>query len=82
MTQFVTRLDDDLVMAVDALVRDGVAESRSGAVRLALRDLVERHRRMKVGLAIVEGYRRVPQAEDDAPWSDEATARMIAEEPW
>ena len=82
MAQFVTRLDDDLVVAVDALVREGVAESRSGAVRLALRDLVERHRRLKVGLDIVDGYRRVPQDADDAPWSDEATARMIAEEPW
>ncbi len=82
MAQFVTRLDDDLVSAVDDLVRDGVVESRSSAVRLALRDLVERHRRMQIGLAIVEGYLRTPQDDDDAPWSDEATARMIAEEPW
>ncbi|HEX7131671.1 MAG TPA: ribbon-helix-helix domain-containing protein [Iamia sp.] len=82
MAQFVTRLDDDLVAAVDALVAEGAADSRSDAVRLALRDLIDRHRRAKVGTAIVEGYRRLPQADDDATWSDDATARMIAEEPW
>jgi Arc/MetJ-type ribon-helix-helix transcriptional regulator len=82
MAQFVTRLDDDLVAAVDALVAEGAADSRSDAVRLALRELIDRHRRAKVGTAIVEGYRRLPQADDDATWSDDATARMIAEEPW
>lgn len=82
MAQLVTRLDDDLAAAVDALVSDGVAESRSDAVRLALRDLIERHRRAQVGAAIVAGYRRSPQGEDDAVWSDEATTRMISEEPW
>ncbi|QYG93621.1 ribbon-helix-helix protein, CopG family [Iamia sp. SCSIO 61187] len=82
MPQLVTRLDDDLAEAVDALVRDGVATSRSDAVRLALRRLVDRHRRDQIGDAIVKGYRRVPQADDEAAWSDAATAAMVAEEPW
>jgi Arc/MetJ-type ribon-helix-helix transcriptional regulator len=82
MTQFVTRVDDGLVAAVDELVAAGVVESRSEAVRLGLQRLVERFRRDRVGAAIVEGYRRQPQGGDEVGWADEATRRMIAEEPW
>lgn len=82
MAQLVTRLDDDLAAAVDRLVSDGVVANRSEAVRLGLRRLVDRHRRDQVGARIAEGYRRMPQTDTDAGWADEATARMIAEEPW
>jgi hypothetical protein len=43
---------------------------------------VDRHRRRRIGEAIVEGYRRHPQTEEEIGWADEATVRMIAEEPW
>lgn len=56
--------------------------SRSEAVRVALEALLERHRRRKTGLAIVAGYRRIPQTDADVGWADEATRRMIADEPW
>ena len=82
MAQLVTRVNPELVEAVDRLVADGLVASRSEAVRLALEALVERHRRARVGQAIVEGYRRSPQSEADVGWADEATRRMIAEEPW
>jgi len=82
MTQLVTRVDDGLVAAVDELVAAGVVESRSEAVRLGLQRLVERFRRERVGAAIVDGYRRQPQGDDEVGWADEATRRMIAEEPW
>lgn len=82
MTQLVARIDDDLAREIDALVAEGVVESRSDAVRRALRDLVDRHRRKRVGEAIVEGYRRQPQTEEEVGWADEATVQMIAEEPW
>ena len=82
MAQFVTRVGEDLTAAVDQLVADGVVASRSEAVRLGLETLVERHRRVRVGQAIVEGYRRRPQKEADLGWADDATRRMIAEEPW
>jgi hypothetical protein len=51
-------------------------------VRAGLEALLEQRRREAIGQAIVEGYRRTPQADDDLGWSDEATAAMIAEEPW
>ena len=82
MSQLVTRIDDDLAREVDALVSEGVVESRSDAVRQGLRELVDRHRRRRIGEAIVEGYRRQPQTEEEIGWADEATVRMIAEEPW
>lgn len=80
--QLVTRVPDDIVRSVDALVREGVFGSRSDAVRAGLAAVVERARRDAIGRSIAEGYRRIPQAEDDLTWSDAATAAMIAEEPW
>ncbi len=82
MIQIAVRLDDDLVAQVDHLVRSGVLDSRSQAVREGLRALVDRQRRRAVGEAIVEGYRRRPETNEEIAWSDEATAAMIAEEPW
>ena len=82
MAQLVTRLEDRLVRGVDELVAAGVVASRSEAVRLGLETLIERHRRARTARAIVEGYRRLPQAETEVGWADEATRRMIADEPW
>ena len=82
MTQIVVRLDDDLARQVDRLVHTGVVVSRSDAVRRALRALVDAERRRAVAAAIVEGYRRQPQTDDDLGWTDGMTRAMIAEEPW
>jgi putative addiction module CopG family antidote len=82
MAQIAVRLDDELVAQIDHLVRSGAVGSRSQAVREGLRALVDQHRRRAVGEAIAEGYRRLPQTPDEIAWSDEATAAMIAEEPW
>jgi Arc/MetJ-type ribon-helix-helix transcriptional regulator len=80
--QLVTRVPDAVAAAVDDLVRDGVFSSRSEAVRAGLDAVVERERRAAVGRSIVDGYRRIPQEEDDLAWPDAASAAMIAEEPW
>jgi metal-responsive CopG/Arc/MetJ family transcriptional regulator len=82
MAQLVTRVDDDLATAVDELIAAGVVANRSEAVRLALQRLVDGHRRGVIGARIVAGYLAAPQSDDEGGWSDEATARMIAEEPW
>ena len=82
MAQLVTRVEDQLVAAVDELVVAGVVGSRSEAVRLGLERLVERYRRDKVAAEIVDGYRRRPQGDDEVGWADGATRRMIADEPW
>jgi Arc/MetJ-type ribon-helix-helix transcriptional regulator len=80
--QLVTRVPDAVAEAVDGLVQAGVFSSRSDAVRAGLGAIVERERRAAIGKAIVDGYRRVPQDDDDLAWSDAASAAMIAEEPW
>jgi len=82
MTQLVTRVDDKLLTAVDALVKEGVVSTRSEAVRLGLEGLVERYRRQQTGRAIVEGYARQPQTEDELAGLDKATRALIEEEPW
>jgi Arc/MetJ-type ribon-helix-helix transcriptional regulator len=82
VSQLVTRIDDDLARDIDLLVADGVVASRSEAVRQALRELIDRHRRRKIGDAIVEGYLRQPQTDEELAWTDEAARRMIEEEPW
>ena len=82
MAQFVTRVDESLAHEVDELVRRGVVPSRSAAVRLGLRGLIDGYRRRRVGEAIVEAYTRQPQDAREVGWADEATRRMIADEPW
>ena len=82
MAQLVTRVDDALLAEVDRLVAEGSVESRSDAVRLALRQLIERRRREQIGRSIADEYRARPQAESEVGWSDAATIAMIANEPW
>ena len=82
MTQLVTRVSDDLVASVDELVASGVVDSRSQAVRVGLERLVDHHRRHAIGAAIVAGYQRQPQTDNELAWSDGSTIAMIAEEPW
>lgn len=82
MAQLVTRVDDELAAAVDELVASGAVASRSEAVRVALEQLVDRHRRRTVGEQIAAGYVAMPQTDSEVGWADEASARMIADEPW
>ncbi|MGH9291632.1 MAG: ribbon-helix-helix domain-containing protein [Acidimicrobiales bacterium] len=82
MAQLVTRVDDQLLAEVDALVSAGTAATRSDAVRLGLQALVDRHRRQQIGQAIVDAYRRHPQDEGELAGLDEATRVLVEEEPW
>ncbi len=82
MSQLVTRVDDQLVAAIDALVSEGVVESRSDAVRRALEALVDSHRRLRDAEATIAAYTAQPQTEEELRGVDEATRRMIEEEPW
>jgi len=82
VSQLVARIDDDLAREVDALVAEGVVESRSDAVRTALRELVDRHRRRRNAEADIAAYTAQPQTEEEIAWAREMTIRMIEEEPW
>lgn len=82
MPQLVTRINDQLAAAVDQLVEAGVVSSRSEAVRLGLERLLDRHHRDEIGAVIIRSYTEQPQHEGDVGWADEASVRMIADEPW
>lgn len=82
MAQFVTRLEERLADRVDSLVAAGVLASRSEAVRLGLEELADRLEREAVGRQIIDGYRRIPETEEELAWADEALERMVAEDPW
>jgi Arc/MetJ-type ribon-helix-helix transcriptional regulator len=82
MTQLVTRINNELAASIDDLIAGGVVESRSDAVRWGLRVLIDQHRRRRTAEAIVRGYQAHPQTEEEVGWVDEATVRMIGEEPW
>ncbi|MBS1848039.1 MAG: hypothetical protein JST73_07150 [Actinobacteria bacterium] len=82
MTQLVTRVDEALLVQVDALIEIGEVPTRSEAVRTGLRQLVDGAIRRREGEAIARAYREQPQSDDDRTWSDAATIEMIAAEPW
>lgn len=82
MAQFVARLGDALADRGDSLVVAGVFASRSQAGRLGLERLVDELERERIGREIVEGYRRMPQTEEELAWADESLERMLAEEAW
>jgi Arc/MetJ-type ribon-helix-helix transcriptional regulator len=64
MPQIAVRLATSLLEEIDGLVAAGRFETRAEAIRAGIESLVDRERRDRVGRAIVEGYRRVPQADD------------------
>jgi metal-responsive CopG/Arc/MetJ family transcriptional regulator len=82
MAQLVARLDDKLAAALDALIAEGVVQSRSEGVRVALERLIEEHRRQRVGTQIAEAYRRQPQTDHELAGLDESTRALVEEEPW
>jgi Arc/MetJ-type ribon-helix-helix transcriptional regulator len=80
--QIAIRIPTDLAQALDGLVESGRFESRADAIRTALESLIDDERRRSIGERIVEGYRRIPQAEDEFPELSQAAVRSIREEPW
>ena len=82
MAQLVTRVNDGLAKEVDELVRQGVAASRSDAVRIGLEQLIDRHRRQRIGIEISDAYRRLPQTDVEMAGLNDATRALVEEEPW
>jgi Arc/MetJ-type ribon-helix-helix transcriptional regulator len=82
MAQLVARLPHRLLEEVDELVAEGVVASRSEAARVGLEQLVDAHRRRRIGAQIVEAYRRQPQTDEELAGIEEATRALVEEEPW
>lgn len=81
-TQLAVRLDDDTVAQIDELVRRGRFTSRTEALRAAMSSFLENERRRQVGEAIAEGYRLIPQSDEEIARAEQAALAMILEEPW
>ncbi len=80
--QIAVRLPEALIVGLDAMIERGAALNRAAAVRAAVAGLVDRERRHAVGEATAEGYRRMPQTDDEVRVAEAAALRSIDEEPW
>ncbi len=64
-TQLAIRLPDDLLRDLDWVVLRLNYDSRTEAMRDALVRLIDQERRREIGEQIAEGYRRMPQTEEE-----------------
>jgi len=64
-TQLAIRLPDELLRDLDWVVLRLDYDSRADAMRDALVRLIEQERRRQIGEQIAEGYRRMPQTEEE-----------------
>lgn len=77
-----TRFTDEELALIDALVNDGVGESRSAVIRQGVHDLAESVRRSRIGAAIADSYRAAPQAPEDDELAMASAVAMTEAEPW
>ena len=68
-TQVAVRLDDELLASLDWLVTRCSYENRAEAIRSALEELARRERSREIGEQIAEGYRRIPQTQEEIDWA-------------
>jgi Arc/MetJ-type ribon-helix-helix transcriptional regulator len=80
--QLVTRIDDDTIAAIDALVDTGDFASRSDVVRSGVVLLIDERRRNAIGAEIIAGYRRMPETAGELAAAEAKGRAMIADEPW
>ena len=80
--QIAVRIPDELAESLEDLVSEGRFETKAQAIRSALQTLVDQERRRKVGELIADGYRRIPQDEDELEAARRAAIRSIEQEPW
>ncbi|MEO8267376.1 MAG: ribbon-helix-helix protein, CopG family [Ilumatobacteraceae bacterium] len=81
-SQLAIRLPDDLLRDLDWIVVRLKYDSRTEAMRDALVRLVDQERRRDIGEQIAEGYRRMPQTEEEIDGGDQAFLDSVNDEPW
>jgi len=80
--QIAVRLSSELTTSLDELVAGGRFATRAEAVRSAITSLVDQERRRRVGAEIAEGYRRIPQSDEDLAAATAAATCSVHDEPW
>ena len=82
MSRMITvRMSEDRVRAIDELVAPGRA-SRAAVIAEAIDKLVRDLEEEAIDRAIVEGYRRIPQTDEELEWAEWSARESIREEPW
>jgi Arc/MetJ-type ribon-helix-helix transcriptional regulator len=81
-TQIAVKLSDQVVEELDRLVARGSFGSRSEAVRHAVDALVRSDERQRVAEAFAEGFRRVPDRDEELADATRLALEAIHEEPW
>ena len=76
------RMSDDRVAGIDALVESGAHASRASVIVEAIDRLIAELERERIDRAIVEGYTRIPQSEEELHWAEESAQRSVTDEPW
>jgi metal-responsive CopG/Arc/MetJ family transcriptional regulator len=56
--------------------------SRSALIREAIEQHLDAERRAEIGRQIVEGYRRIPETEEEMAWAEASGREMLEEESW
>ena len=82
MPQLVTRIDDEMAAAIDALLADDEFASRSDVVRAGIVRLIDERRRRAIGEEIVAGYQRAPETAEELAAAEANARAMIVDEPW
>ena len=82
MTTVAVRLPDELIEGIDSLVQQGAYSNRTDAIKRALTVLLAAHEKNEIDRAIVEGYLRHPQTDDELAIAEAAIIALIEEEPW
>jgi Arc/MetJ-type ribon-helix-helix transcriptional regulator len=80
--QIAVRLPDELAERLDRLVENGRFASKAEAVRSAIQDMLDHERRTEVGERIADGYRRIPQSDEEVAIATRSAIRSIEDEPW
>jgi Arc/MetJ-type ribon-helix-helix transcriptional regulator len=80
--QYAVRIPDDLAAELEELVSSGRFPTKAEALRVALEALVDSERRRRTGEMIADGYRRIPQDDEEVAAATRSAVRSIHEEPW
>jgi Arc/MetJ-type ribon-helix-helix transcriptional regulator len=80
--QIAVRIPDEMSEELDQLVSAEEFDSVADAIRAALETLILTARRRRIGEAIAEGYRRMPQTDEEIRTARRAAMRSIEDEPW
>ena len=83
MTKSITiRVPADRVAQIDALVESGDHRSRTSVIVAAIDRLIADLERERIDRAIVQGYTRIPQTDEELQYARAAGRRSVAAEPW